>query len=107
MSHALAYADPGLDYVMAVPGTTFSLYPAKPRIGTGRRGRSKTFAEINLDLLSGDDAGFVWPPPLRSLSEGGTVEKFLGHQRILRKAIPVACRIDRLVCLLGQGVILA
>ena len=52
----------------------FGLYPAKPEIGTGRRGRSETFAEINLDLLSGDDVGDVWLLlSCRALSEGGNV----------------------------------
>lgn len=39
---------------------TLRLYPAKPGVGTGRRGRSETFVEINLDLLSGDDSGYLW-----------------------------------------------
>ncbi|MDE0659877.1 MAG: hypothetical protein OXI79_09560 [Gammaproteobacteria bacterium] len=60
VSYALAQADrENLDWVVAAAGATLRLYPAKPGIGTGRRGRSETFVEINLDLLSGDDAGYL------------------------------------------------
>ncbi len=61
VSYALAQADrESLHWVIAVAGGTLRLYPAKPGIGTGRRGRSETFVEIDLDLLSGEDAGYLW-----------------------------------------------
>lgn len=79
VSYALAQADrEGLDWVVAVAGGTLRLYPAKPGVGTGRRGRSETFVEIDLDLLSGDEAGYLWlllSAP--ALSEGGSVGDIL------------------------------
>ena len=79
VSFALAQADrENLDWVVAVAGGTLRLYPAKPGVGTGRRGRSETFVEIDLDLLSGDDAGYLWlllSAP--ALSEGGSVGDIL------------------------------
>ncbi len=79
VSYALAQADrENLDWVVAVAGGTIRLYPAKPGVGTGRRGRSETFIEIDLDLLSGDDAGYLWlllSAP--ALSEGGSVGDIL------------------------------
>ena len=79
VSYALAQADrENLDWVVAVAGGTLRLYPAKPGVGTGRRGRSETFAEINLDLLSGDDVGYLWLLlSATALSEGGSVEEIL------------------------------
>ena len=79
VSYALAQADrENLDWVVAVAGGTLRLYPAKPGVGTGRRGRSETFVEIDLDLLSGDDAGYLWLMlSAPALSEGGSVEDIL------------------------------
>lgn len=79
VSYALAQADrENLDWVVAVAGGTLRLYPAKPGVGTGRRGRSETFVEIDLGLLSGNDAGYLWlllSAP--ALSEGGSVGDIL------------------------------
>ena len=79
VSYALAQADrENLDWVVAVAGGTLRLYPAKPGVGTGRRGRSETFVEIDLDLLAGDDAGYLWLLLSASaLSEGGSVGDIL------------------------------
>ena len=107
VSYALAQADrEHLDYVMVVAGATLRLYPAKPGIGTGRRGRSETFVEINLDLLSGEDPGYLWlllSAP--ALSAGGTVEEILARSedyaadlgsrlrdRVYREVIPSLSR---------------
>ena len=107
VSYALAQADrENLDYVVVVAGATLRLYPAKPGIGTGRRGRSETFVETNLDLLSGEDAGYLWlllSAP--ALSEGGTVEEILARsedyaadlgsrlrERVYREVIPSLAR---------------
>ena len=79
VSYALAQADrENLDWVVAVAGGTLRLYPAKPGVGTGRRGRSETFVEIDLDLLSADDAGYLWLLlSATALSEGGSVGDIL------------------------------
>lgn len=81
VSYALAQADhENLDWVVAAAGATLRLYPAKPGVGTGRRGRSETFVEINLDLLSGDQAGYLWLLlSAQALSDGGTVQEILAR----------------------------
>ena len=67
-----------LDWVVPVANRPLRLYPAKLGFGTGRRGRSETFVEIDLDLLSGDDAGCLWLLlSVPALSEGGSVEEIL------------------------------
>jgi len=61
VSHALAKADQkNLDYVVISAGSVLRVYPVKPGIGTGRRGRTETYAELNLDLLSPAQAGYLW-----------------------------------------------
>ncbi len=35
------------------------LYAARPDVGVGRKGRAETFVELNLSLLSHDDAGYL------------------------------------------------
>ena len=79
VSYALAQADrENLNWVVAVADATLRLYPSRPGVGTGRRGRSETFVEINLDLLSGDNAGYLWLLLSASaLLEGGSVEDIL------------------------------
>ena len=108
VSYALAQADrePNLDYVVVVAGATLRLYPAKPGVGTGRRGRSETFVEVNLDLLQEDASGYLWlllSAP--ALSAGGTVEEILARSedyaadlgsrlrdRVYREVIPSLSR---------------
>ena len=107
VSYALAQADrENLDWVVAVAGGTLRLYPAKPGVGTGRRGRSETFVEIALDLLSGDDAGYLWLlMSAPALSEGGSVGDILRtsedyaadlggrlRERVYREAMPSLAR---------------
>jgi hypothetical protein len=61
VSYALAQADhERLDYVIVSAGSTLRVYPVKPAIGTGRRGRTETFVELNLDLLDERHAGYLW-----------------------------------------------
>ncbi len=61
ISQALAKADTeNLDYVIVISGPQLRLYPARTGVGTGQRGRSETFAEVHLDLLSESQAGYLW-----------------------------------------------
>ncbi len=61
ISYALAKADhENLDYVVVSAGAVLRVYPVKPGIGAGRRGRTETFVELNLDLLRNPDAGYLW-----------------------------------------------
>ena len=79
VTHALAAADRlGLDWVVLVRGSTLRLYPARPDVGVGRRGRSGTYFEAAMDLLGDDQVGMV---PLffdsEALQPGGTVDQVL------------------------------
>src|SRR5436190_620673 len=61
VSHALAKADQEhLDYVVIAAGVTLRIYLVKTGVGTGRRGRTETFVELNLDLLRPAQAGYLW-----------------------------------------------
>jgi len=79
VTHALAAADRlGLDWVVLVRGSTLRLYPARPDVGVGRRGRSGTYVEASLDLLDDDRVGMV--PSFfdsEALQPGGTVDQIL------------------------------
>lgn len=79
VSYALAKADrEHLDYVLVVAGSTIRLYPAQPGVGSGRRGRSETFVELNLDLLASESAGYLWLLfSADALAEGGTFQEIL------------------------------
>jgi hypothetical protein len=79
VTHALVAADRlGLDWVVLVRGSTLRLYPARPDVGVGRRGRSGTYVEASLDLLGDDQVGMA---PLffgsEALQPGGTVDQVL------------------------------
>ncbi|SVD80438.1 uncharacterized protein METZ01_LOCUS433292, partial [marine metagenome] len=79
VTHALAAADRlGLDWVVLVRGSTLRLYPARPDVGVGRRGRSGTYVEVSLALIGDDQIGMV---PLffdsGALQSGGTVDQVL------------------------------
>ena len=60
VSYALAKADEyNLDYVIVSAGTTLRIYPVKPGVGTGRRGRTETYVELDLALLRDEQAGYL------------------------------------------------
>jgi hypothetical protein len=79
VSFALARADrEHLDYVMVLAGSTVRVYPARPGVGSGRRGRSETFVELNLDLLPAESAGYLWLLfSAEALRDGGTFVEIL------------------------------
>lgn len=81
ISHALAKADQeNLDYVVIAAGATLRVYPVKPGVGTGRRGRTETYAELNLDLLAPVQAGYLWLLySADALSAGGSFTEILGR----------------------------
>ncbi len=61
VSYALAKADrENLDWVIVAAGPVLRLHPVGTAVGTGRRSRTETFAEIHLDLLSPDHAPYLW-----------------------------------------------
>lgn len=52
--------DENLDFVVVAAGSSLRVYPVKPGVGTGRRGRTETYVELNLDLLRTDHAAYLW-----------------------------------------------
>ncbi|WP_276247552.1 hypothetical protein [Haladaptatus sp. YSMS36] len=61
VSYALNEADKkNLDYVIANSNNTLRLYTTNPDAGFGSRGRTDTFVEVNTDLLTEDNAGYLW-----------------------------------------------
>lgn len=79
VSYALSKADDeNLPWVVVCSGPMLRLYPVKPGVGTGQRGRTETFTEIRLDLLDNDNAGYLWLLfSADALKEGGTVQEIL------------------------------
>ncbi len=79
VSHALARADQeNLDFVVILAGSTLRVYPVKTGVGTGRRGRTETYVELNLDLLSPAQAGYLWLMcSADALSQGGSFTSIL------------------------------
>lgn len=58
---ALKRADENrLPYVIANSGKTIRLYSTDPESGFGSRGRSDTYIEANLDLLTEENCGYLW-----------------------------------------------
>jgi len=60
VSYALAKADAeNVDYVVVSAGSVLRVYPAKPGVGTARRGRTETFVSLDLALLDDASAGYL------------------------------------------------
>ena len=79
VSFALAQADrENLDYVVIAAGSSLRIYPVKPGIGIGRRGRTETYIELDLDLLGGDQTAYLWLlASADALCRNGTFAKIL------------------------------
>lgn len=61
VSYALNEADKkNLDYVIANSENTLRLYTTNPDAGFGSRGRTDTFVEVNTDLLTDENAAYLW-----------------------------------------------
>jgi len=61
VSYALARADDeNLDWVILVHGRKIRLYPVKPGVGVGRRGRTETYVECHTGLIAEENAGYLW-----------------------------------------------
>ena len=60
VSYALAKAEEeNLPYVIIVSGPTIRLHPVRQNVGVGRRGRTETYVELNLDLLEEANIGLL------------------------------------------------
>ncbi len=81
VSRALALADrENLDWVVLTRASEIRLYAVRPDVGVGRKGRAETFVELNLSLLSREQAGYL--PLLFSadaLVAGGSLHKILDN----------------------------
>lgn len=79
VTQGLALAqEQNLPWLIVMRGNQIRLYPAKPDVGVGRKGQSETFVELDLALLTDEDAGYL--PLLFSpaaLTEHGTVAAIL------------------------------
>lgn len=61
VSYALARADDrNVPWVIVASGSALRIHPTDPTKGVGRRGRTDTFLELQLDLLSDERAGYLW-----------------------------------------------
>ena len=107
VSRALALADrENLDWVVLTRASEIRLYAVRPDVGVGRKGRAETFVELNLSLLSRDQAGYL---PLlfsaEALIAGGSLHKILDdsadyaaglaerlRDRIYHETVPVLAR---------------
>lgn len=79
VSYALARADnENLDWVVVSAGSVLRLHPVSTDVGTGRRSRTETFAEVQLDLLSPAEAAYLWLIfSAEALKKNGEVESLL------------------------------
>ncbi|MFC3992640.1 hypothetical protein [Actinoplanes siamensis] len=68
----------GLPWLLSTHGSQIRLYPTKPDVGVGRKGHAETFVELDLALLSDDEAAYL---PLicgaGALIEGGSTQQIL------------------------------
>jgi len=83
VSYALAKAESeGLRYVVLLSTHFIRLYPVETGVGTGQRGRSETYFEVDLNLLAPDQAGYLWLLfSAEALRRGGMAEQVLGDSR--------------------------
>jgi hypothetical protein len=112
ISYALAQADSeNLYYVLLLAGPLVRLYPVKTGVGTGQRGRTDTFAEIRLDLLSTNQAAYLWLLfSAAALKKNGTVQRILEDSARYAADLGVRLReriYDEVVPPLAQGLMAA
>ncbi|MEU4828584.1 hypothetical protein AB0H37_42610 [Actinomadura sp. NPDC023710] len=89
-------------WVIVLRGSQIRIHPAEPDIGVGRKSPSETYAELDLALLSPEDAGYLqlfFSPA--ALQPGGTIDQILSasanfaadlgtrlRERIYRDVVP-------------------
>jgi len=68
----------GAGWLMVLRGPQIRVYPAKPGVGVGSRGLAETFFELDLALLSEEDAGFLGMVfSANALAEKGSINYLL------------------------------
>ena len=97
VSRALALANrEHLDWVVLTRASEIRLYAARTEIGVGRKGRAETFVELNLALLSKEQAGYLHLLfSADALSDGGSLHKILGDSADYAAELAVRLR-DRI-----------
>jgi hypothetical protein len=112
VSYALTRAEKeNLDWVLVSAGAVLRLHPVGTEVGTGRRGRAETYAEIHLDLVSPSDAGYVQSLfSADSLAKNGAVDRLL--EESTRYAFDVGVKLreriyDSVVPDLAMGILAA
>lgn len=61
VSYALARAEQErLPYLISIRERTLRLYPVASGVGIGNKGLTETYIELDLDLLSSENAGYLW-----------------------------------------------
>ena len=83
VSYALAHADrEGLPWVIVTSDNALRLYPARTGVGVGQRGRAETFVQLRLDLLSEEEAAYLWLLfSAHALTPDGTLDQILENSR--------------------------
>ncbi|TIL94647.1 MAG: hypothetical protein E5Y73_11085 [Mesorhizobium sp.] len=109
ISYAFHKADSeNLDWVLVLQGDRLRLYPARPGIGVGRRGRTETYLELQTSLLADHHLAFLSLIfSADALKPDGTVHKLLKDSA--RFASNLADRLrdriyDQVMPLLANGV---
>ena len=81
VTHGLALARrEEVPWLIVLGGSVARLYPADPDVGVGRKGQTQTYVEIDLDLLSESNAGYLallFSP--EALAKDGTVADLLAE----------------------------
>jgi len=82
-----------LQYVVALRGSEIRLYAAKPGVGIGNKGLTETYLRIQLDLLSDEQAGYLWLLlSAEALVSGGTFEDILAKSKDFAAALSTRLR---------------
>ena len=89
ISYALAVAEKdNLEYVILTTPNSIRIYPSKPGVGVGQRGRTETYVEANLNLLSPTQAGYLWLIfSSIATKSGGTLQDILEASGRFRSAL--------------------
>ncbi|MFG1888146.1 Eco57I restriction-modification methylase domain-containing protein [Micromonospora sp. NPDC049051] len=79
VAHGIAAAQANdVPWLVVLRGAQIRLYSAKPDVGVGRKGQTETFLELDLALLSADDAAYLALLfSVDALAPNGTVAEIL------------------------------
>ena len=73
-----------LEWVLVSAGSILRVHPVRTGVGTGRRGRAETFAEIHLDLLADSDAAYLWLIFRQMPCASEAISRSCWHSRAMR-----------------------